>query len=137
MIGALPELAIGALGGGGGVLALVAAVVKGREGREETFNKRVDARLEVLEAAVKECEKERPYMLLMAGGMKMLVIRLQEKDPKDPLIQQVANAFRALPTTENQSLTELVEQLNQVPYSREGEDMLRDAYRRCERKEGE
>lgn len=84
--------------------------------REGRFNARYDKRFDELEAKVEQCERERPFMLIMAWGMKAMVADAQERDRCNPVLKQVAAAFKALPATEHVGINELLAQLNTVEW---------------------
>lgn len=106
-----------------------AVFLKSRSVREAKFYERYDRRMTELEDKVKECEAERPIIGIMRLGVCMMVPELQRLsrrvgETRNPVLDQVANAFKALPPTHS-DLTELLQQLRAVdgvytPAEREG-----------------
>ena len=90
--------------------------LKGKGSREARFNARYDERFKALEAKVEECDRERPYILIMAWGMKLIVAEAQARDSSNPVLKQVKKAFEALPATENVGINDLLVQLNSIPW---------------------
>lgn len=112
------------------VLSLVAAALTGagttgavalrsRSSREARFYKDVDQRMQQLEAKVKECEAERPVLAILRLGVCLMVPEVQRLsrlcgEPRNPVLDQVQNAFRALPQDKD-DLNDLLDELRREP----------------------
>lgn len=101
--------------GGGGVLGFVGAAFQQRRSAEGVFNARVDERLKQLEAAVAECEKERPVIAVLKTSVCMLVPEVLRQEPGNPVLRAVSSALSALPSSDDGPLEELIAQLKEIP----------------------
>lgn len=113
---ALPELVFGLLSGASGV-GLTAMKLRGST--QQRFYERYERRMTELEAKVVECEKERPIIQILTLGMCMTVPELQRLsrivgEPRNPVLDQVANAFEALPQDRG-DLSDLLARLRREP----------------------
>lgn len=108
---------VGAAITGAGTTGAVALRIK--NSRETKFYERYDKRMVELEHKVAECEKERPIVQILTLGMCMAVPELQRLslalgERRNPVLDQVANAFKALPQDRG-DLNDLLHKLRSVP----------------------